>query len=253
MWTRGYIAPRLGGMKKLVRCWPSLAGSLPCAPSAGAITFGRSTGTSTPRSVRSSPTTTPSCPARSSLLGHADLAVSVPHRVALHRVPAGRRRRSRTTSTCPSTRAPLKEDGTFDPAHQSGPRHVPHSPRLRPPAAEATPTTSRWSPSTRGSRATPARLPTLNQLGQIDLKSKRFTAVGYGDRRETKSGGNEGPLLRRRAPLRHAELQHAHQGVAEARHEPVARRAAARATATRAARTSSAPERTRRTCSSRSR
>ena len=39
--------------------------------------------------------------------------------------------------------------------------------------------------------ATPARLPTLNQLGSMNLKSRRFTAVGYGDRRESKSGGNK--------------------------------------------------------------
>jgi len=39
--------------------------------------------------------------------------------------------------------------------------------------------------------ATPARLPTLNQLAKMDLRDRRFTAVGYGDRRESKSGGNK--------------------------------------------------------------
>jgi trypsin len=39
--------------------------------------------------------------------------------------------------------------------------------------------------------AFPAQLPTLNQLSGMNLKSQRFTAVGYGDRRETKSGGNK--------------------------------------------------------------
>lgn len=37
----------------------------------------------------------------------------------------------------------------------------------------------------------PARLPTLNQLSGMNLKSQRFTAVGYGDRRESKKGGNK--------------------------------------------------------------
>jgi trypsin len=37
---------------------------------------------------------------------------------------------------------------------------------------------------------TPARLPTLNQLDGMSLKNQRFTAVGYGARREIKAKGN---------------------------------------------------------------
>jgi hypothetical protein len=44
----------------------------------------------------------------------------------------------------------------------------------------------------RATTKTPARLPTLNQLDSMNLKSQRFTAVGYGDRRESKQKGNNG-------------------------------------------------------------
>ncbi len=36
---------------------------------------------------------------------------------------------------------------------------------------------------------TPARLPTAGLLGRLPLRSSRFTAVGYGDVRDTKKGG----------------------------------------------------------------
>jgi hypothetical protein len=38
-------------------------------------------------------------------------------------------------------------------------------------------------------KATPARLPRLNQLDSMKLKDQRFTAVGYGDVREIKQTG----------------------------------------------------------------
>ena len=209
-------------MKKLALL-AALAGSLLAAPSAGAITFGTYDGNKHPEVGALFADYDPGSPGldllcSGTLISRYQFLTASHCTVFLPDVGVGPH--DVYVSFDPS---PLKADGTLDPATNLV-RGTYHTHPGYGPGGGGDPHDIAVVTLDSRQSATPARLPTLNQLNQIDLKSKRFTAVGYGDRREAEVRRQQGPLLRRRAPLRHAELQHAHQGVAEARHEPVARR-----------------------------
>jgi hypothetical protein len=187
MWTDRDIAPRLGDMKKLVLL-AAVAGSLLAAPSAGAITFGTYDGNKHPEVGALFADYDPGSPGldllcSGTLISRNDFLTASHCTVFLPDVGVGSH--DVYVSFDPS---PLKADGTLKPTTNlvRGTYHThPDYGQGGDPHDIAVVTLDQ------NQSATPARLPTLNQLAKMDLRDRRFTAVGYGDRRESKSGGNK--------------------------------------------------------------
>ena len=176
-------------MKKLALL-AALAGSLLAAPSAGAITFGTFDGNKHPEVGALFADYDPGSPGldllcSGTLISRYQFLTASHCTVFLPDVGVGPH--DVYVSFDPS---PLKADGTLDPAANLV-RGTYHTHPGYAPGGGGDPHDIAVVTLDARQSATPARLPTLNQLNQIDLKSKRFTAVGYGDRREAKSGGNK--------------------------------------------------------------